>query len=153
MLWQEKKKLHNSFFNILFTSINQEYSSTTVVVGVVVAASFLLLLLLLFLSFGNNSLNVDICCISDLIAVNKESIDFYLNQKSKGRALAIVVGGANEVLTAHPRTYNICLKNRKGFIKAALRNGYVNLASGKKSSSTVSNSNNLLSAKQKKIVY
>uniref|UniRef100_A0A0N5B1F8 Acyltransferase n=1 Tax=Syphacia muris TaxID=451379 RepID=A0A0N5B1F8_9BILA len=61
--------------------------------------------------------------MSSLIAVNKESIRYYLNQKPKGRALAVVVGGANEVLSASPYTYNICLANRKGFVREAIING------------------------------
>ena len=60
---------------------------------------------------------------SDLIAVNRESINYYLSKKPKGRALAIVVGGACEILDAHPRHYTLCLAKRKGFIRAAIQNG------------------------------
>ena len=61
--------------------------------------------------------------IPDLIAVDRESINHHLSAKPKGRALAIAVGGANEVLEAHPGTYKLCLAKRKGFIRAAIENG------------------------------
>jgi len=35
----------------------------------------------------------------------------------------IVVGGAEEAFDAHPGTYTLILKPRKGFIKLALRTG------------------------------
>ena len=57
--------------------------------------------------------------------MNKESIDYYLSAEPKGRALGIVVGGGSEVLEAHPNTYKVCLATRKGFVKAAIRNGWV----------------------------
>uniref|UniRef100_A0A915IKV0 diacylglycerol O-acyltransferase n=1 Tax=Romanomermis culicivorax TaxID=13658 RepID=A0A915IKV0_ROMCU len=57
------------------------------------------------------------------IEVSKESINYVLNQRTKGNAVVIVVGGAAEALDAFPGTYTMTLENRKGFIKLALQNG------------------------------
>lgn len=57
--------------------------------------------------------------------MSKESINYYLKQHNSGQAVAIVVGGAEELLEAHPNTYNVCIANRKGFIKIAIENGYL----------------------------
>ena len=46
-----------------------------------------------------------------------------LTKKGKGNAAIIVPGGAEEALEAHPGTYNLNLKNRKGFVKIALQTG------------------------------
>lgn len=37
----------------------------------------------------------------------------------------IVIGGAEESLDAHPHSNKIIVKKRKGFIKLALKHGYV----------------------------
>ncbi|KAL1407678.1 diacylglycerol O-acyltransferase 1 [Vanrija albida] len=43
--------------------------------------------------------------------------------KGAGSAIAIVVGGAAESLSAHPGTHDLTLKRRFGFIKVAIREG------------------------------
>jgi 2-acylglycerol O-acyltransferase 2 len=63
-----------------------------------------------------------------LRSVSKESIGNILtrgglNGEGMGRAVTIVVGGARESLEAQPGTLHLILKERKGFIKLALRTG------------------------------
>lgn len=40
-----------------------------------------------------------------------------------GRAITIVVGGARESLKAYPYSLSLVIKDRKGFIKLAIREG------------------------------
>ena len=56
--------------------------------------------------------------------VSKESIKWILTKKGTGNAAIVVVGGAEEALEAHPGSYNITLKKRKGFVKLAIKTGY-----------------------------
>ncbi|KAI1328371.1 diacylglycerol acyltransferase-domain-containing protein [Xylariaceae sp. FL0255] len=61
-------------------------------------------------------------------SVSKESIVNILtkggpNGEGMGRAVTVVVGGARESLEAHPGTFRLILKERKGFIKLAVRCG------------------------------
>uniref|UniRef100_A0A915E7Y9 diacylglycerol O-acyltransferase n=1 Tax=Ditylenchus dipsaci TaxID=166011 RepID=A0A915E7Y9_9BILA len=42
---------------------------------------------------------------------------------SKGYAVAIVPGGAAEALDSHPDSYALTLKNRKGFVRLAIKHG------------------------------
>jgi 2-acylglycerol O-acyltransferase 2 len=63
-----------------------------------------------------------------LRSVSKESIGNILtrggpNGEGMGRAVTIVVGGARESLEAQPGTLRLILKERKGFIKLAVRTG------------------------------
>ncbi|KAJ9157222.1 Diacylglycerol O-acyltransferase 2A [Pleurostoma richardsiae] len=63
------------------------------------------------------------CC-----SVSKESITNILtrggaNNEGMGRAVTIVVGGARESLEAQPGTLHLIFKERKGFIKLAVRTG------------------------------
>ncbi|RKU42777.1 diacylglycerol O-acyltransferase 1 [Coniochaeta pulveracea] len=63
-----------------------------------------------------------------LRSVSKESIGNILtlggpNGEGMGRAVTIVVGGARESLEAQPGTMRLILKERKGFIKLAIRTG------------------------------
>lgn len=53
--------------------------------------------------------------------VSKESIEYIW--KTKGNAVVIVIGGAKESMDANPGEATIVLKNRKGFVKIALRHG------------------------------
>ena len=62
---------------------------------------------------------------SGVCDVTKESIQWILTKQGKGNAAIIVVGGAEEALEARPGNYNLKLKNRKGFIKMAIKNGCV----------------------------
>ncbi|KAK5970495.1 hypothetical protein GCK32_002701 [Trichostrongylus colubriformis] len=58
-----------------------------------------------------------------LIDPSKESIEYVLNSSETGRAVVIVVGGAEEALEAHPGTHTLVLKSRKGFAREALKTG------------------------------
>lgn len=57
------------------------------------------------------------------ISVSQESINWVLSHPVKGKAVAVVVGGASEALCNRPGEYKIYLKNRKGFCRIALQNG------------------------------
>ena len=54
--------------------------------------------------------------------MSRTSCDTILNM-GPGHSCMIVVGGAAEALYAFPGTYDLVIKKRYGFIKAALRNG------------------------------
>ncbi|KAI1416800.1 DAGAT-domain-containing protein [Hypoxylon sp. FL1857] len=61
-------------------------------------------------------------------SVSKESIVNILtrggpNGEGMGRAVTIVIGGARESLEAQPGTMRLILKERKGFVKLAVRTG------------------------------
>lgn len=63
-----------------------------------------------------------------LRSVSKESIGNILtrggpNNEGMGRAVTIVIGGARESLEAQPGSLRLILKQRKGFIKLAVRTG------------------------------
>lgn len=55
--------------------------------------------------------------------VEKSSVEYILQKMGSGHSAVIVVGGAAESLDAHPGNFRLTLKNRKGFVKIALRNG------------------------------
>ncbi|TKR72636.1 hypothetical protein L596_020053 [Steinernema carpocapsae] len=57
------------------------------------------------------------------ISVAKESIEYQLKRDTHGRAVVIVLGGAEEALDAHHDNFTLTLKSRKGFVKLALENG------------------------------
>ncbi|CAJ0597348.1 unnamed protein product [Cylicocyclus nassatus] len=65
----------------------------------------------------------ELLMLSGFIDCSKESIRNVLSQKRKGKAVVIVVGGAEEALDAHPRKHILTLLNRKGFVKEAIRAG------------------------------
>ncbi|KAL0882621.1 hypothetical protein ABMA27_001057 [Loxostege sticticalis] len=53
-----------------------------------------------------------------------ESLLYLLNpKKQKGKCVALVVGGSAEILYTEPGQYNVKLKDRKGFVRAALMTG------------------------------
>lgn len=55
---------------------------------------------------------------------SKASVRYILNNMGTGKAVIIVVGGAQEALDAHPnKDYILTLKDRKGFVREALVNG------------------------------
>jgi len=58
-----------------------------------------------------------------VIPSDAESIEYALNIAPKGRAVAIVPGGAEEAMDSHTNNYDLTLKDRKGFVKLAIRNG------------------------------
>ncbi|PIO63776.1 diacylglycerol acyltransferase [Teladorsagia circumcincta] len=57
------------------------------------------------------------------IDASKESIEYVLDSRETGRAVVIVVGGAEEALDAHPGYHTLVLKSRKGFVREALKTG------------------------------
>ncbi|KAF2886935.1 hypothetical protein ILUMI_19238 [Ignelater luminosus] len=57
------------------------------------------------------------CCAS------ANSINWLLSTPGGGKAAILVVGGAAESFNCRPGQYRLVLKNRKGFVKLALKNG------------------------------
>lgn len=66
-------------------------------------------------------------CVVCLGAVDasKESFKHLLTCQDSGQALGLVVGGAAEALEAAPGRFLVKLEDRKGFIKMALKYGWV----------------------------
>ena len=63
---------------------------------------------------------------SGMCDVTRESCEYILTKKGKGNSICIVVGGAVEALDAHPsKDYVLIVQKRKGFIRLALKTGYV----------------------------
>uniref|UniRef100_A0A1I8NT68 Acyltransferase n=1 Tax=Stomoxys calcitrans TaxID=35570 RepID=A0A1I8NT68_STOCA len=69
-----------------------------------------------------------------LVSCSKQSLLHYLNVSNDPKhrdnkdgftanAVALLVGGAEESLDSHPGRYILTLKNRKGFVKIAIRSG------------------------------
>lgn len=56
---------------------------------------------------------------------SRASMKWLLSKEGTGNALVLVVGGATEALNAWPGSFNLQLKNRKGFVRMALKHGYV----------------------------
>ncbi|XP_045468419.1 2-acylglycerol O-acyltransferase 1-like [Harmonia axyridis] len=57
------------------------------------------------------------------VPTSKECLDRKMGKPGGGNISVLVVGGAEEVFHSNPGVHSIFLKNRKGFIKVALRNG------------------------------
>ena len=57
--------------------------------------------------------------------VSQESIEHITRKQGKGNAAIIVVGGAAESLDARPGQYTLTLRRRMGFVKMALKTGWV----------------------------
>lgn len=53
------------------------------------------------------------------------ALKYLLTQKASGNAVVIVVGGAAEALLCRPGASTIYLRERKGFVKLALKTGWV----------------------------
>lgn len=64
----------------------------------------------------------EILMFQGISSVSRRSCHNILS-KGAGSAIAIVVGGAAESLSAHPGTHDLTLKRRFGFIKVAIREG------------------------------
>ncbi|XP_067668805.1 2-acylglycerol O-acyltransferase 2-like isoform X2 [Haliotis asinina] len=56
-------------------------------------------------------------------SASKECMEYLLSKAGKGNVLGLVVGGAIEALNAAPGNFRLILKNRKGFIKIAMKHG------------------------------
>ena len=61
--------------------------------------------------------------VAGICPVNRDSIDYILSKNGSGNAIIIVVGGAAESLNCTPGKNSVTLRNRKGFVKLALRHG------------------------------
>jgi len=61
-----------------------------------------------------------------LVSCSKKSLEYLLTLEENGQVPIIVVGGVPEMNQSHENTVKLYLKNRKGFVKLALRHG-VNL--------------------------
>ncbi|EDL00438.1 monoacylglycerol O-acyltransferase 1, isoform CRA_b, partial [Mus musculus] len=57
------------------------------------------------------------------VSVSKESLSHVLSKDGGGNVSIIVLGGAKEALEAHPGTFTLCIRQRKGFVKMALTHG------------------------------
>jgi len=57
------------------------------------------------------------------ISSSAESIEYVLKNEEKGKAVGIILGGAEEALDCHPDNYDLKLSSRKGFVKIALKTG------------------------------
>ncbi|XP_069920804.1 2-acylglycerol O-acyltransferase 3-like [Oryctolagus cuniculus] len=55
--------------------------------------------------------------------VSRHSLDFVLSQPQRGKAVVIVIGGAQESLYSSPGRNCLALKRHKGFVRLALRHG------------------------------
>lgn len=53
----------------------------------------------------------------------EKSILNLLGGEQRGKVGVLVVGGAAESLNSEPGTYRIVIKNRKGFVRVALKAG------------------------------
>lgn len=60
--------------------------------------------------------------VSGVCAASKKGIMHVLNGPP-GNVCVLIVGGVAEALKSLPGTYNLVLKNRKGFVKMALKAG------------------------------
>ncbi|XP_014351675.1 diacylglycerol O-acyltransferase 2-like [Latimeria chalumnae] len=65
----------------------------------------------------------DYIMATGVCSVNTSSINYLLSQNGTGNAVVIVVGGATEALFCTQGKHIVALKERKGFIKVAIRNG------------------------------
>jgi len=54
---------------------------------------------------------------------SKQSIEHLLTSNGLGNAVVLTVGGASEALDAHPGSFTLTLKHRKGFVRIAMRHG------------------------------
>lgn len=86
---------------------------------------FYFILDFIYIRIGNASMsNPD--CVSPhpgICPVNRDTIDYLLSKNGSGNAIIIVVGGAAESLSSMPGKNAVTLRNRKGFVKLALRHG------------------------------
>lgn len=55
--------------------------------------------------------------------VSAESINYILGEPSGGNVAILMVGGAAEAFNCRPGKYRLIVKNRKGFIRLAMKNG------------------------------
>ncbi len=70
------------------------------------------------------SVCVSVCLSIGACACSRESIEWLLTRNGTGNAIVLVVGGATEALEARPGSFTLTIKQRKGFVRLALQNGY-----------------------------
>ena len=70
----------------------------------------------------NNTMECSLICLGGCDA-SKESIQYITKREGGGNAVVLVVGGAEESLEARPGAYRLTLRNRKGFVKLAIKSG------------------------------
>lgn len=58
-----------------------------------------------------------------VVSSSAESLNYLLGHPEGGNVTALIIGGAQEASYTKPHQYKLFLKNRKGFVKVALRNG------------------------------
>ncbi|XP_005395549.1 PREDICTED: 2-acylglycerol O-acyltransferase 1 isoform X2 [Chinchilla lanigera] len=58
-----------------------------------------------------------------LVSVSKKSLSYLLSEEGRGNVSVVIIGGAKESLDAHPGTFMLYLRQRKGFVKLALTHG------------------------------
>ncbi|EEB16858.1 Diacylglycerol O-acyltransferase, putative [Pediculus humanus corporis] len=63
------------------------------------------------------------CFLIGALPASAACLNHFFNKKKKGTALALMVGGAQEAFYSQPGVYKINLKQRKGFVKIAYKNG------------------------------
>ena len=59
----------------------------------------------------------------DTISSEVAAIEHVLRESKRGTVVAIVPGGAAEALDSSTDNYKLTIKNRKGFVKLALKYG------------------------------
>lgn len=57
--------------------------------------------------------------------VSRDSCQHILEKMGPGHSIAIIIGGAAEALDAHPGYSRLKLKHRRGFVRIALKSGYL----------------------------
>ncbi|KAF2903888.1 hypothetical protein ILUMI_02283 [Ignelater luminosus] len=65
----------------------------------------------------------DLAMALGMCSASAQSLNILLGDPAGGKAVALIVGGAEEAYYCRPGQYRIVLKKRKGFIKMALRHG------------------------------
>ncbi|KAF5307030.1 hypothetical protein FQR65_LT07173 [Abscondita terminalis] len=58
------------------------------------------------------------CC-----SASEKSLNYLLSKPNGGNAVALILGGRDEMNYVHKKDYHIVLKRRKGFARVALKNG------------------------------
>uniref|UniRef100_A0A2K5DZS0 2-acylglycerol O-acyltransferase 1 n=1 Tax=Aotus nancymaae TaxID=37293 RepID=A0A2K5DZS0_AOTNA len=58
------------------------------------------------------------------VSVSKKSVSYVLSKDGGGNISVIVLGGAEESLDAHPGKFTLFIRQRKGFVKIALTQGW-----------------------------
>lgn len=67
----------------------------------------------------------ELAMAAGIISVSRDSLEYVLTNQGSGQCIVTVIGGASEVLQTSPSCYHLILNRRKGFIKLALKTGFV----------------------------